>query len=238
MKTLEEIKELDITMEDMVTMKLINGLGSSFEIYLTMLSQKARDDNKLPDLQALLSNLEDEERRMKQTAKVNLAQSQITSSGGASSRDGSSSHARGGRGGRGQSYSGRGGGSGTTGGTSGATGTGEPSSDSSKSNQNNPRCNACSYHPAPGQCPHANLECHICGEKGHIHRNCPRKGQLSGQSGQNPSSSNLMIGMVRTNVAAAATEELPLTGKAPAPDTPLGTTYTTAPKPRQQRYEF
>ena len=74
-KILEEIKELDITMEEMVTIKLMNGLGSSFETYLTMLSQKARDDNKLPDLQALLSNLEDEERRMKQTTKVNLAQS-------------------------------------------------------------------------------------------------------------------------------------------------------------------
>ena len=81
-KILEEIKELDISMEEMVTIKLMNGLGSSFETYLTMLSQKARDDNKLPDLQALLSNLEDKERRMKQTTTVNLAQSQSTSSSG------------------------------------------------------------------------------------------------------------------------------------------------------------
>ena len=58
-KILEEIKELDITMEEMVTIKLMNSLGSSFETYLTMLSQKARDDNKLLDLQALLSNLKD-----------------------------------------------------------------------------------------------------------------------------------------------------------------------------------
>ena len=95
-KILEEIKELDITMEEMVTIKLMNGLGSSFETYLTMLSQKARDDNKLPDLQALLSNLEDEEHRMKQTTKVNLTQSQSTSLGGALSRGGSSSRAQGG----------------------------------------------------------------------------------------------------------------------------------------------
>ena len=58
---------------EMVTIKLMNGLCSSSETYLTMLSQKARDDNKLPDLQALLSNLEDEERRMKQTTQVKLA---------------------------------------------------------------------------------------------------------------------------------------------------------------------
>ena len=37
-KILEEIKELDITMEEMVTIKLMKGLGSSFETYLTMLS--------------------------------------------------------------------------------------------------------------------------------------------------------------------------------------------------------
>ena len=95
-KILKEIKELDITMEEMVTTKLMNGLGSSFDTYLTMLSQKARDDNKLPDLQALLSNLEDEKRCTKQTTKVNLAQSQNTGSGGTSSRVGSSSRGRGG----------------------------------------------------------------------------------------------------------------------------------------------
>ncbi len=89
-KILEEIKELDIIMEEMVTIKLMNGLGSLFEIYLIMLSRKAKDDNKLPDLQALLSNLEDEECRLKKTTKVNLAQSQSSGSGSTSSRDGSS----------------------------------------------------------------------------------------------------------------------------------------------------
>ena len=106
-KILEEIKELDINMEEMVTIKLMNDLGGSFETYLTMLSQKARDENKLPDLPSPLSNLEDEERRMEQTAKVNLAQSQSTSSGSTSSRGGSSSRAQSGRGGGGQSHSGK-----------------------------------------------------------------------------------------------------------------------------------
>ena len=59
-------------MEEMIIIKLMNCLGSLFEIYLTMLGQKIKNNNKLPDLQALLSNLEDEERRIKQTTKVNL----------------------------------------------------------------------------------------------------------------------------------------------------------------------
>ena len=66
-KILEEIKELDITMEEMVTIKLMNGLGSLFEIYLIILNQKIRDNNKLPNLQAFFANLEDEEDYMKQT---------------------------------------------------------------------------------------------------------------------------------------------------------------------------
>lgn len=37
-KILEKIKELDITIEKMVTIKPVNGLGSSFEIYFIMLS--------------------------------------------------------------------------------------------------------------------------------------------------------------------------------------------------------
>ena len=116
------------------------------------------------DLPGLLSNLKDEESCMKQTTKVKLTQSQSTSSGGTSARGGSSSRTRGGRGGRGQSQSVRGEGGGTTGGTStGRTGgtISEPFPSSSSSEQNNPRCNACSFHHIPGQCPHANLECHV-----------------------------------------------------------------------------
>ena len=78
-KILKEIKELDITMEEMVTIKLINSLGSLFETYLIMLSQKARNNNKRSDLQVFLSNLKDQECRMKQTTKINPTQSQNTS---------------------------------------------------------------------------------------------------------------------------------------------------------------
>ncbi len=213
----------------MVTIKLRNGLGSLFETYLTMLSQKARDDNKLPDLQAHLFNLEDKERRMKQNTKVNLAQSQSTGSGSTSSRGGFSSGAQGSRGGRGQSRSGRKG-SGTTKDTSGATGTGESSASSSSSNQNNPRCNPCSHHHASKKCPNTDFEYHVCGERGHIHQNCLIKAQLGGQQGPNSTSSNLMIEMVQTNIAATTTEEFPVIEEAPASDIFLGIIYTTVLK--------
>lgn len=47
---LEKIKKLDITIEKMLTIKLINSLYSFFKTYLTMLSQKDKNDNKLPNL--------------------------------------------------------------------------------------------------------------------------------------------------------------------------------------------
>lgn len=52
-------------MEKMVTIKLINALSSLFKTYFIMLSQKARDDNKFPDLQVFLSNLKDKKHCIK-----------------------------------------------------------------------------------------------------------------------------------------------------------------------------
>ena len=89
-KILEEIQELDIIIEKIVTIKLMNNLGSLFETYLIILSQKTRDNNKLLDLQAFLLNLKDKKRHMKQTTKINLAQSQITSSSDIFLKNGSS----------------------------------------------------------------------------------------------------------------------------------------------------
>lgn len=62
----------------MLTIKLMNNLGNLLETYLTMLSQKARDNNKFPNLQVFLSNLKDKKLCIKQTTQVNLAQSQNT----------------------------------------------------------------------------------------------------------------------------------------------------------------
>lgn len=53
-KILKEIKKLDINIREMVTIKLMNGLGSSFKTYLIMLSQKAKDKNKLLNLSSFL----------------------------------------------------------------------------------------------------------------------------------------------------------------------------------------
>lgn len=71
-KILEKIKKLDITIEEIVTIKLMNNLSNLFKIYFTILSQKIGDNNKLPDLQALLPNFEDEKRCIKQITKANL----------------------------------------------------------------------------------------------------------------------------------------------------------------------
>lgn len=94
-KILDKIKELDINIAKMVTIKPINGWGSLFEIYLTIFSQKPKDKNKLPNFSYLHSNLEDKKRYIKLTTKVNLAQSPRTSTTGILSRSDSSLRARG-----------------------------------------------------------------------------------------------------------------------------------------------
>ena len=53
---------------------------------------------------------------------------------------------------------------------------------------------------------------------------------MSGQSGQNPFSSNLMIGLLCANVAPAAIEQFPVIEKAPASDVFVGIIYTMVPK--------
>lgn len=64
-KIQKEIKELNISIEEIVTIKLMNVLDSLFKTYLIILNQKAGNDNKLPNLQALFSNLKNKERHMK-----------------------------------------------------------------------------------------------------------------------------------------------------------------------------
>lgn len=44
-KILKKIKKLDINIEEIIAIKLINGLDSLFETYFIMLSQKARNKN-------------------------------------------------------------------------------------------------------------------------------------------------------------------------------------------------
>lgn len=62
-------------MEEMVIFKLNNSLNGLFETCLTIQSQKARDENNLSNLSSFISNLEDKKGCMKQTIRVNPAQS-------------------------------------------------------------------------------------------------------------------------------------------------------------------
>lgn len=62
-------------MEEMVTIKLRNSFGGSFDTFFTMLSQKTSRKNKFFDLPGFFFNDKNKEGRLKQTTKVNFAQS-------------------------------------------------------------------------------------------------------------------------------------------------------------------
>jgi len=57
---LEAMHELKITIEDYIVHKTINSLGPELEIYAIILRERARNENKLPDLSTLLRDLEEE----------------------------------------------------------------------------------------------------------------------------------------------------------------------------------
>ncbi len=61
-----EIIDMALTLEQIVILKLLNGLGSSFSTYLTILNKQARRDEMFSKLEDLRKNLEDEEARMRQ----------------------------------------------------------------------------------------------------------------------------------------------------------------------------
>ena len=61
-----EITDISLSVEQIVVLKLLNGLGSSFSTYLTILNEQARREDKFPVLDGLLKSLEDEEARMRQ----------------------------------------------------------------------------------------------------------------------------------------------------------------------------
>ena len=83
---LEELNNASITIEDHVTIKIINLLGPKFETYVTVLNKKTCNKKKLPDLDLPLKSLEEE--RLRMTGKTSLNNVQASCSGG-SSRGGS-----------------------------------------------------------------------------------------------------------------------------------------------------
>ena len=65
---LAELNDMTLSIEQVVLLKLLNGLGASFSTYLTILNEQARRDKSFPKLDELLKNLEDEESRVRQDA--------------------------------------------------------------------------------------------------------------------------------------------------------------------------
>jgi alpha-ketoglutarate-dependent taurine dioxygenase len=69
---LAELKSQNLTIEQIVTLKVLNVLKSSFFIYLTVLMKSARKKNKFSNLIELFQNLTDEENRQRAESVINL----------------------------------------------------------------------------------------------------------------------------------------------------------------------
>ena len=79
MKTiLEEFQDAVITIEDHVTVKVINSLSPKFKTYITVLNEKARNKKTLPNLDSLLKSLEEEEIRMNEKTSLNTIQASFS----------------------------------------------------------------------------------------------------------------------------------------------------------------
>ena len=65
-----EIEDLEITIDEAITIQVLNSLDSSFAQFLGILSHEAREKEKLPTLESLAKSLEDEELRMKNQDKA------------------------------------------------------------------------------------------------------------------------------------------------------------------------
>ncbi len=69
-----ELKSQNPIIKQIVTLKVLNVLKSSFFIYLIVLMKSARKENKFSNLIELFQNLADEENRQKaESATINLA---------------------------------------------------------------------------------------------------------------------------------------------------------------------
>ena len=68
-----DIANLDIIAKNIVVLIALNFLDSQYETWVTILSQKIRDDKKLLDLDSLFENLREKEHRYNQFEKITLA---------------------------------------------------------------------------------------------------------------------------------------------------------------------
>jgi hypothetical protein len=69
---LTDIKEQKITIDQAITLKVLNILKKTFPIYMTILMKSARKTEEIPDLNTLFRNLTDEEARQRESV-INLA---------------------------------------------------------------------------------------------------------------------------------------------------------------------
>ena len=68
---LEKLNNGSITIQDYITVKIINSLGPKFETYIMVLNKKACNEKKLLDLDLLLKILEKEELRITRKTSLN-----------------------------------------------------------------------------------------------------------------------------------------------------------------------
>ena len=156
----KEIKELNITMDESLVIRALNSLGPAFETYVAIINEKARSEEKLPDLDDLIVKLEEEETRMKNNTSINLTRTDS----GDSTRGGR--NPRGGRNGRG-------------GGAKGNSGGGNGDKGNNNNNSDNPWCGSCQStdHPLGWEhCPDKDETCNNCKRRGHKTCNCTAKG--------------------------------------------------------------
>ena len=75
MKAKTDIDELQISIDDYLVLKVLNSLDARYDTWVTLLSQKAREDEekKLPSLDTIFQNLKQEEHRHTITEKANVA---------------------------------------------------------------------------------------------------------------------------------------------------------------------
>ena len=76
---LEELQDTAITIEDHVTVKVINSFGPKFETYVIVLNEKARNEKILPNLNSFLKSLEEEKIRMTEKISLNTVQASFLS---------------------------------------------------------------------------------------------------------------------------------------------------------------
>ena len=107
MKAKADIDELQISIDDYLVIKVLNSLDARYDTWVTLLSQKAREDEekKLPSLDTIFQNLKQEEYRHTTIEKANVARGG-GNQGNQRGRGGRGGGRGGGRrGGRGRPYS-------------------------------------------------------------------------------------------------------------------------------------